>query len=51
MINLPDWLSALPPVCTDQNLRGWHGKNTGIPVFSGQYTPIRDIAVKNAIEK
>jgi hypothetical protein len=51
MINLPVWKSD-PQLCRiEENPFSHHRKNTSDTAFSCSYVPIRDIAVKHAIEE
>jgi hypothetical protein len=51
LINLPVWKSALPFCPIDKNLSSPQRKNTLNTVVSKNDIPIRDIAVKHAIEE
>jgi hypothetical protein len=51
MINLPVWKSALPLCRIEKNQSSRQRKNTSDTVISGYRVPIRDIAVKHAIEE
>jgi hypothetical protein len=51
VIKLPDWKSAKPDNRIREKQTRLHRKNTCNTVISGHGVPIRDIAVKSAIEK